>query len=158
MAPCFSFIAYSGTGKTTYLEKLIAELKARGKRVGVIKHDAHAFEIDREGKDSWRFARAGADAAAVADSTKWALVDYRPAPLEEILPHFRDVDLVLVEGWHAAARQAVALYRSGSGKGLRLPPEDCVAVVSDIPLETGNTPLFPLDDAAPMAEFLISML
>lgn len=158
MVPYFSFVAYSGTGKTTYLERLTAELKARGKRVGVVKHDAHEFQIDREGKDSWRLARAGADAVAVADGGKWALMDYRPAALEEILSRFRDVDLILVEGWHAEAKNAVVLCRAASGKPLKLDPADCVAVVSDAPLETGGTPLFPLDDPAPMAEFLLTKI
>ena len=61
MPKVYSFIAWSGTGKTTYLERLIAALKARGLRVAAVKHDAHRLELDREGKDSWRFARAGAE-------------------------------------------------------------------------------------------------
>ncbi|MCD8374435.1 MAG: molybdopterin-guanine dinucleotide biosynthesis protein B, partial [Oscillospiraceae bacterium] len=75
--PCFTFVAYSNTGKTTYIERLIAELKSRGVRVGALKHDAHEFEIDKPGKDSWRFARAGADVVAVASATKAAVMDYR---------------------------------------------------------------------------------
>ena len=61
MIPVISFIGRSGVGKTTYLEKLITELKSRNYRVGVIKHDIHGFEMDRPGKDTWRHAQAGAD-------------------------------------------------------------------------------------------------
>ena len=57
--PVIAFAAYSGTGKTTLIEKLVRELKNRGLRLAVIKHDGHKFEIDHEGKDSWRFAKAG---------------------------------------------------------------------------------------------------
>ena len=157
MIPFYNFIAWSGTGKTTYLERLVAELKARGARVAVVKHDAHRFEIDREGKDSWRFARAGADVVAIADGEKRALMEYRPVTsLKQLLSGICDVDLILVEGWHAEAVNAIALHRAGSGKPLKLPPEKCVAVVSDTPLETGDTPLFPLDDPAPMADFLLA--
>ena len=156
MIPCYSFIAWSGTGKTTYLERLVAELKARGARVAVVKHDAHRFEIDREGKDSWRFARAGADVVAVADGEKCAVMEYRPVTLEQLLSGIRGVDLILVEGWHAEAVNAIALHRGGIGKPLKLPPDKCVAVVSDMPLETGDTPLFPLDDPSPMADFLLA--
>ena len=101
MTPYFSFVAWSGTGKTTYLERLIAELKRRGLRLGVIKHDAHEFQLDREGKDSWRFARAGADAVAVADGGKWALMDYRPAALGDILyKEFGiDAELLIDHAW-----------------------------------------------------------
>ena len=64
--PVLTFTAYSNTGKTTYLEKLIPCLKSAGLRIAVIKHDAHDFQADIEGKDSWRFAQAGADIVAVA--------------------------------------------------------------------------------------------
>ena len=74
MTPVYTFVAWSGTGKTSYLERLIAELSARGVRVGTIKHDAHEFEIDKPGKDSWRFARAGAQVVAVASKTKCAVM------------------------------------------------------------------------------------
>lgn len=158
MIPYFSFIAYSNTGKTTYLESLIAALKARGARVGVVKHDAHGFEIDREGKDSWRFAHAGADLVAVADGEKCAVMAYRPTPLKDILAQMRDVDLILVEGWHTEAKNAIVLYRSASGKGLKLDPQDCIAAVSDAPLNAGDTPVFPLNDPAPMVDFLLGLI
>ena len=158
MIPYFSFVAWSGTGKTTYLEGLIAELKKRGARVGVVKHDAHTFQIDREGKDSWRFARAGADAVAVADGGKWALMDYRPTPLDALLSRFRDVDLILVEGWHSEAENIIALHRAGSGKGFKADIAACLAAVSDTAPDTGDTPLFPLDDPAPLAEFLLDKI
>ena len=50
--PIFTITAYSNTGKTTYLEKLVPCLKAAGVRVAVIKHDGHDFQADTEGKDS----------------------------------------------------------------------------------------------------------
>lgn len=158
MIPYYSFVAYSGAGKTSYLEKLIAELKRRGVRVAVVKHDAHRFEIDKEGKDSWRFAQAGADVVAVADGEKCALMEYRPVPLEKLLSKIEGVDLILVEGWHSEAKNTVALYRASSGSGLKANPRGCAAVVSDTPLDTGDVPLFPLDDPAPMASFLLARL
>lgn len=69
-----SVVAKSGTGKTTLLEKLIAELKRRGYRVGALKHDAHRFDIDREGKDSWRLTQAGADTMMISSPAKVAMV------------------------------------------------------------------------------------
>ena len=154
MPRVYSFIAWSGTGKTTYLERLIAALKARGLRVAAVKHDAHRFDIDREGKDSWRFARAGADVVAVADGEKCAVMEYRPVRLETLLARLPDVDIVLVEGWHEEAGNPILLYRAAAGKAPKLPPADCFAVVSDAPLDAGDRPCFPLDDPAPLAEFL----
>ena len=72
--PAISFIAHSGTGKTTLLTAIIADLKERGYRVGVIKHDAHRFEIDHPGKDSHRFTTAGADSMLISSNSKLALV------------------------------------------------------------------------------------
>jgi len=156
MVPVFSLIAWSGTGKTTYLESLIGELKRRGVRVAVVKHDAHRFDIDKEGKDSWRFARAGADVVAVADVEKCALMEYRPVSLNTLLDKITGVDLVLVEGWHADAPHPIVVHRAASGKPPKLDPKTCFAAVSDALPDAGDTPVFPLDDPAPMADFLLA--
>ncbi len=76
-----SFVAKSGTGKTTLLEKVIVRLKERGYRVGVIKHDAHRFDIDHPGKDSHRLTAAGADTMLISSPEKLALVKKHAAPL-----------------------------------------------------------------------------
>ena len=156
MPRVYSFIAWSGTGKTGYLEGLIAALKARGARVAAVKHDAHRFDIDREGKDSWRFAKAGADVVAIADAEKCAVMDYRPRGLADILAQIRDVDIILVEGWHAEAQNPILVYRAAAGQPPKLDPAACFAVVTDTPLDAGDRPAFPLDDAAPLAEYLLA--
>jgi molybdopterin-guanine dinucleotide biosynthesis protein len=74
-----SFVAKSGTGKTTLLEQVIGDLKNRGLRVGVIKHDAHRFDIDHPGKDSYRLAAAGADTMLISSPEKLAIVKKHPA-------------------------------------------------------------------------------
>ena len=71
--PVIAFSAWSGTGKTTLIEKLIRELKGRGLRIAVIKHDGHSFDIDHEGKDSWRFTKAGADITMISSAEKTAI-------------------------------------------------------------------------------------
>ena len=94
--PAVSFIARSGTGKTTLLTALISELKNRGYRVGAIKHDAHRFEIDHPGKDSHRFTSAGADSMLISSANKLAFVKQHtqsPAIEELIDEYFPDVDL-----------------------------------------------------------------
>ena len=158
MAPVFSFIAWSGTGKTTYLERLIAALKAKGLRVAAVKHDAHRFELDREGKDSRRFADAGADVVAIADDGKCAVMEYRPVHLAELLTRLPEVDLILVEGWHEEAGNPILLHRAATGQPPKLPPADCLAVVSDTEMDTGGRPRFPLEDPAPLAEFLLAQI
>ena len=78
----------------------------------------------------------------------------RPVRLETLLARLPDVDIVLVEGWHEEAGNPILLYRAAAGKAPKLPPADCFAVVSDAPLDAGDRPCFPLDDPAPLAEFL----
>ena len=156
MPAVYSFIAWSGTGKTSYLEKLIAALKKRGARVAAVKHDAHCFDLDREGKDSWRFAMAGADVVAIADGEKCAVMEYRPRTLSDILAQMRDVDVVLVEGWHAEAQTPILLYRAAAGKPPKLDPAKCFAVVTDAPLAAGDRPVFALDAPEALADFLLA--
>ena len=158
MIPVFSFTAWSNTGKTTYIEKLIAELTKRGVRVAAVKHDGHKLALDKPGKDSWRFAQAGAETVAVSSSEVCAVMYYRPMGLDEILSHIDGVDLILVEGWHGEGRNLIAIHREGTGQELKVPPENCIAVVSDVALDTGATPLFPLDDVCPMADFLMERI
>ncbi len=158
MTPVFSFTAYSNTGKTTYMEKLIAQLTFRGIRVAAVKHDAHSLELDKPGKDSWRFAQAGAGTVAVSSDERCAVMFYRPMSLDDILSHISGADIILLEGWHTEGRNLIAIYRSDSGSGFKVPIQDCIAVVSDISLYTGEVPLFPLDDPAPMADFLIARI
>jgi len=153
--PIYSFVAFSGTGKTTLLEKLVAELKSRGLRVAVIKHDAHEFDIDHEGKDSWRFSRAGADITVVVSATKAAVIENRPVRLETLLGRITDVDIILTEGYKYGTWPKIAVRRFDSGNPLALPPEECFAIVSDVPEQT-ETPCFGLDDVRSLADFIIS--
>ena len=151
--PIFSVVAFSGTGKTTLLEKLVHELKSRGLRVAVIKHDAHEFDIDHEGKDSWRFTRAGAEITVVVSATKAAIMENRPVPLETLLSRITDVDVILTEGYKSGALPKIAVSRSATGKPLPVPPDECFAVVTDAPLQT-SAPCFDLDDVCGLADHI----
>jgi len=152
--PIYSIVAYSGTGKTTLLVKLIAELKRRGVRVAAIKHDAHEFDIDHEGKDSWRFSRAGADVTVVASGTKAAMIENRAVPVEVLLERITDVDVILTEGYKTGPWPKIAVWRGGAENKSRVPVEPCIAVVTDLSDDTG-VPCFGLDDAAGLCDFIL---
>ena len=99
-------VGNSGAGKTTLLERLIPALKEKGLRVGVVKHDAHRFDIDHPGKDSHRLTAAGADTMMITSASMLAMVKRHAAspPIEELLErYFTDMDLVLVEGFRVGA-------------------------------------------------------
>lgn len=154
MQRLIGFSAYSGTGKTTLIEKLVLCLKARGLRVAVIKHDAHGFEIDREGTDSWRFAHAGADMTILTSPEKTAVIDQRPHTLYDDLALVQDVDLILVEGFKHEPIPQIGILRKASGKGLPYPPEHYLAVVTDDETLCGAV-RFGLDDVEEICDFIL---
>ena len=154
MIPVYSIVAYSGTGKTTFLERLIPALKRRGLRVAVFKHDAHDFEMDREGKDSYRLTAAGADMTLLASPHKAVVMENRPGDPQRLLDQVHDVDLILTEGFKFGAWKKILLVRRASGKPPALDPETCFAVVSDVRLDTA-APQFSIEDAEGLADFLL---
>src|SRR5689334_20561515 len=98
MLPIVCFVGASNSGKTTFLEKLIAELTRRGYRVGTVKHDAHGFEMDREGKDTWRHRQAGAATIAISSPAQVATIRRVESEmgLEEIAGrYFWDEDILI---------------------------------------------------------------
>ena len=156
--PIVSFTARSGTGKTTFLERLIPALTRRGVRVLVVKHDVHGFEIDKPGKDSWRLRQAGARGVLLANRDHLALMGVvdGDVPLPELVSRYgHGVDLVLSEGYRRSSTPKILIARQGSKETLS--PEDVhplIAVVSDHPLAVG-VPQLPLDDPEPCADFLV---
>ena len=152
--PVIAFAAYSGTGKTTLIEKLVRELKNRGLRIAVIKHDGHRFEIDHEGKDSWRFAKAGADITVISSSEKTAYVEQGELTLEQLLDMIHGVDLILVEGYKNEKLPQIGIARAATGKGFPFEPEHFIALVTDMKMDT-DVPCFGLDDIVPVADFIL---
>jgi len=152
--PVFAFSAYSGTGKTTVIEKLVAALKAEGLKVAVIKHDGHDFEMDREGKDSWRFTQAGADISIIASNTKMAMIESRGLSVEELVAITHDVDIILVEGYKNELLPRIGIARKATGKGFTAPADSFIAVMTDIE-DSYEIPCFHLDDIEELKDFIM---
>jgi len=149
MIPIVSIVGKSNSGKTTLIEKIIPELTRRGYRVATIKHDVHGFEIDKEGKDSWRHRKAGAHAVILSSPKQIALiraVDH-DLTLLELRDHFiDDVDIIITEGFKKDAQPKIEVFRKEMHRELLTSKDDkVVAVVSnekfDIP-----APCLDLDD------------
>jgi len=153
-------VGNSGAGKTTLLERLIPALKGKGLRVGVVKHDAHRFDIDHPGKDSHRLTVAGADTMMITSSEKLAMVKRHAAspPIEELLErYFSDMDLVLVEGFRGSALPKIEVHRKDFRRALICRSERndpaLAAVASDEPLDV-DVPVLDLNDPGAIAEFI----
>ena len=93
------FAGYSGSGKTTLIEALIPILKEKGFKVAVIKHDVHEIEIDHEGKDTYRFSKAGADEVMISSNDRSVYIRERERTLDEMIEDAGDMDIILVEGY-----------------------------------------------------------
>ncbi|MGB9080730.1 MAG: molybdopterin-guanine dinucleotide biosynthesis protein B [Desulfuromonadaceae bacterium] len=160
IARAVSFVAKSGTGKTTLLEKVITELKGRGYRIGVVKHDAHRFDIDHPGKDSHRLTAAGADTMLISSPEKLAIVKQHAEPptIEELIAtYFSDVDLILTEGFKKSGLPKIEVHRRERSATLICRGEEndpsLIAVASDEPLEL-DVPVLDLNNPSQVADFV----
>lgn len=155
----FGFCGWSGSGKTTLVEAVIPLLTARGLKISVIKHAHHKVDIDKPGKDSYRFREAGASEVILASAQRWALMrELRDAPepeLEELVRHVSPCDLVLVEGYKSAGLPKVEVHRPSLGKPLLFPEyQDVVAIASDVSLAVA-LPVLNLNDPSGIAAFVL---
>jgi molybdopterin-guanine dinucleotide biosynthesis protein MobB len=161
LPPIVSIVGKSNTGKTTLIEKLIPLLVARGWRVGTIKHDAHSFDVDHPGKDTWRHREAGAAVVALSSAERLFVTRTLSAPpsLAEIVASAfaGHVDLVVTEGYKRGGAVKIEVHRNARSDALICDPavDDLVAVVSDRAWEVG-VPVFGLDDAEAIVEFIVT--
>jgi len=157
MPAAICIVGRKNAGKTTLIERLLTEFAARGRKVATIKHDAHDFEIDVPGKDSWRHRQAGSSTTVIASSSKVALVRLteREAELQELLRLVdRSYDLVLIEGMRRSPLPKILVHRPELGE----PPDllgEVWAVVTDAARVPGfDAPHFPPDQVSVLAEYI----
>ena len=156
-----SVVGKKKSGKTTLLEKLIPELKRRGYRVATIKHDTHGFDIDHEGKDTFRHKASGADAVLISCPWKLSLIKdtTEDTPLIQLVEKYlSDMDIVLTEGFKRARMPQVEVFRSTAHdtplhvKGER---GSLFAVLSDKPWDLG-VPNLDINDFQALADLIES--
>ena len=165
MTPLLAIAAWSGTGKTTLLKRLIPELCVRGLRPGLIKHTHHDMDVDKPGKDSYELRKAGAAQTIVASEQRWALMTETPETPELDLTWLvsrmdaSKLDLVLVEGFKHEAVPKILLFRQNSGHRVEelIIDEHTIAVASDVSIAT-SLPLLDLNDVPQIATFIVSWL
>jgi molybdopterin-guanine dinucleotide biosynthesis protein B len=157
MIPIVSIVGKSDSGKTTLIEKIVPELVRRGYRVTTVKHDLHGFEIDKEGKDSWRHKRAGAQGVIISSPQKVALIRDvdRDMSLEELRDFFDgDADLILSEGFKKDIQPKIEVFRKEEHRELLCTPEDnLVAIASNQPFDIG-VPCLDIDDAKGIVDLI----
>lgn len=158
--PTLSFTAKSGTGKTTYLEKLLPLLKQEQLRIAVVKHDAHGFQIDKPGKDSYRLTQAGADHMILTseDQTASILTHKGQSPdLDSILARIDHVDFIITEGYKLGKQKKIHLLRKGHNETPVGNQENVIAYITDFPFEA-DVPVFDLNRPEDLVPFLLDYI
>ena len=157
----FGFAGYSGAGKTTLAEKIIAKAAKAGVRVATLKHAHHDFEADIEGKDSWRHRKAGAEQVIVASSNRIAHFTEQTKPerpkLFDLLARLDSCDWVIVEGFKEEPIAKIELFNPElNDTPLYLQDENIIAIISQTDLDNCPLPSFNRDDVEAIFAFLTS--
>jgi molybdopterin-guanine dinucleotide biosynthesis protein MobB len=157
LPPVLSIVGKSESGKTTLIEKLIPELKRRGFRIGIVKHAHHGFDMDRKGKDSYRHRQAGADSVMIAAPGQIAMLKTVSGEcLDDLVPYFHDVDLLITEGFKSDNAPKIEVFRSQRHQQPAcLDDATLVAMVSDTTFNV-TVPQFAPDDIPPITDFIVA--
>jgi molybdopterin-guanine dinucleotide biosynthesis protein B len=157
MFPVVSIVGKSGSGKTNIIERLIQEFKQRGYRVATVKHSPQEIDIDKPGKDSWRFTQAGSEAVVAVSPDRLLLtrsLEHEPK-IEEILRTIgSNFDLVLIEGFRKGKAPKIEVHRKELGKELLCPVKILSAIVTDDESLDVDLPQFPPGDTTAIADFI----
>lgn len=157
--PILGITGWKNAGKTTLVERLVAELVRRGWRISTVKHAHHDFDIDVPGTDSFRHRQAGASEVAIVSARRWALMhelrNEDEPPLASVLARLAPCDLVIVEGYKREGHPKIEVRRRGARDTAPLSARDesIVAVASDHPQPAETLPVFDIDDIGTIADF-----
>ncbi len=158
MIPILSIVGLSNSGKTTLLVEIVKELTARGFRVATIKHDAHSFDIDHKGKDSWRHKQSGAVVSVISSPAKIAVVqdtnrDHSLADIRET--YIRYVDIIVSEGYKREDHPKIEVYRKELGRDpLCSDDAQLVAIAGDFFANSAGAPALSLNNPAALCDFI----
>jgi molybdopterin-guanine dinucleotide biosynthesis protein B len=155
--PIICFVGRSNSGKTTFIERVIPELVRAGYKVATVKHAGHGFDLDTEGKDSWRHKQAGASSVIILSKGSMAMfADVSDQmKVEEVRDRFLDdtYDLIIAEGWKNEGYHKIVIVREQVGE-IPISPEGLLAVLSDKPVDL-NVPVFDLNDVPAVAALIM---
>lgn len=155
----YGVTGWKNAGKTTLMERLVAEITGRGFTVSTVKHAHHDTDVDQPGRDSYRHRVAGAGQVLLASPRRWALMtelrDAREPALEELLPRLDPVDLILIEGYKRAPHPKLEAFRAVNGKPPLSADNDTIRAVAALGEVQTDLPVLDLDDVASVADFIL---
>jgi molybdopterin-guanine dinucleotide biosynthesis adapter protein len=155
----YGIIGYKNAGKTSLVERLVAEITARGFSVSTVKHAHHAFDLDQPGKDTFRHRQAGAGQVMLSTGARWVLMTElrgRVEPeLADLLARMDPADLVLVEGYKRDRHPKVEVHRPVTDHPLIAPGDPTVRAIATDGAVQAPVPLLDLNDTAAIADFIL---
>ncbi|WP_155837058.1 molybdopterin-guanine dinucleotide biosynthesis protein B [Aneurinibacillus terranovensis] len=146
--PILQVVGYSNSGKTTLVSKLIRELTIKGLSVGSLKHDAHDFEIDHPGKDTWKHREAGAKVVGITSATKAAVIFQQKKSIVEMLPFYYGLDLLIIEGYKFADYPKIVVVRTPEHEQLLTDVTNVLCVAAWNPLPDCGHRRYSINDTA----------
>lgn len=159
MARVIGVCGFKNSGKTTLVEKLVRHLTSLGYKISTVKHAHHDFDIDHEGRDSFRHRKAGATEVAVVSQNRFAIMHElrgsKPPSLDEILAKLSPCDLVIIEGYKRDTHDKIELRNLDLNHPLLAGSDPTVVAVAANGTVTASVPVFNRDDVAAIAAFIV---
>lgn len=150
----FGVTGWKNSGKTTLVERLVAEFVRRGWRIATVKHAHHAVDIDQPGTDSFRHRAAGATEVALVGGQRYAIMRETAEPaLSEVLARLSPCDLVLIEGYKREPHPKIEI-RADHSRPMAVSDSSIVAIASDVAPAGERLPWFDRNDVAAVADFV----
>lgn len=151
----FAICGVKNSGKTTLMERLVHALTEKGLHIATIKHDAHQFDPDVPGRDSYRHRAAGAYGSAVFDADKYMIIKNGTQTIEGLLDAFPEADMILLEGAKETIYPKIEIVRAGNSTAPVSNPATLLALVTDLPLVVEGVPSFNLNAINDIAEHVL---
>lgn len=155
--PIVSIVGSSGSGKTTFLQQLIPEMKDRGYKVAIIKHTYHDFEIDKPSEDSWKHRQAGAETVILSSQNRLAMIKEleQEENLDEIVSNYlndNEIDLIITEGYKSGNKRKIEIYRQGSEPLFAMDETDVLAIIENQENEEAKFAVSQINKVADLIE------
>ncbi|MCT4597851.1 MAG: molybdopterin-guanine dinucleotide biosynthesis protein B [Vallitalea sp.] len=154
--PVIAISGISNSGKTTIMVEIIKQLKAKGYKIGTIKHDAHGFDMDYEGKDTYRHRQAGADGVIITSNGKYAMIQWseQEVPVETLISYHSHQDIILLEGFKYSSYKKIEIVRKEISQQPVCDQETLLAIATDVNMKLDNIPIISLDNITALVNII----
>lgn len=146
----------SNVGKTYLIEGLIKEVKSRGYSIATIKHDVHGFDIDKEGKDTYKHRKAGSETVIISSKNRFAMIKEleKETNLNDIIKMVLDKDIILVEGYKKSNLRKIEVFRKGVSEKIITPKNKLIAIASDTNLDINDIIIVDKENYKKLADLI----